>query len=290
MIIDLFNFHTAPTKLVGYKTREEHIPAYVWKKQRELHKINYREKTPGDRKTRRGELLAWMPMYIKDPKVFQSALLAYTQNGGMSNGTRRDPSIEKLIVNDPELITVYIWRLSQNTNKPIVWPEAVNTMQTSATAKQLVSYVSHARMTPTPAMKARIMQDPASIAYYEFLNDTVWKEAYPAIAKTPESLIAYLTEKQEYSDHGRLPELEPYVVKLNDPRAAAGYLEFTDYSNKIDPAIFNENFIAGKISLNKNDSVKEQNIKYKKHSYFVIGTLITLIILALFILIKNIKF
>jgi hypothetical protein len=177
-------------------------------------------------------------MYIKDPTVFQSALLAYNQNGGMSNGTKRDPSIEKLIINDPELINIYVWRLYNNTNKPIVWPEAANTIMTSGTAKQLVSYITHTKMKPTPKVKARIMQDPTSIAYYEFLNDTLWKEAYPAIAKTPQSLIAYLNEKSDYSAPRRLPDLEPYIVKLNDPRAAAGYLEFTEFDNKINPAIY----------------------------------------------------
>lgn len=240
MSIDLFKFHSAPTKLVGYKTREDHIPSYLWQKQRRLHKINYREETAKGRKIRRDELLAWMPLYVKDPEVFRSALLAYTQNGGMSNGTKRDPAIEKLIVNDPKAIEIYIWRLAQNTNKPIVWPEAVNTIITSGTAQQLVSYITHTKTTLTPQLKARIMQDPAGIVYYEYLalNNGVWKEALPAIAKSPQSLIEYLNEKLEYSDPRRLPELEPYVVKLNDPQAAAGYLEATDYGNKINPEIY----------------------------------------------------
>jgi hypothetical protein len=180
-----------------------------------------------------------MPLYIKDPNVFASALLAYVMNGGMSNGTKRDPSIEKLIVNDPALIELYVWRWSQNTNKPMVWPEALNSIMASGTAKQLVYYIDAAMIKPTPEIQARIMQDPAGIAYYEsrLLTDRLWKEALPAIAKSPQSLIAYLNEKSDYT-RSRLPELEPYIVKLNDPRAAAGYLEYTDFDNKIIPAIY----------------------------------------------------
>jgi len=180
-----------------------------------------------------------MPLYIKDSNVFQKALLAYTMNGGMSNGTKRDPSIEKLIVNDPELIEVYIWRRAQNTNKPMVWPEALNTIMASGTVRQLVYYIDAAMIKPTSEIQARIMQDPAGIAHYEsrLLTDRLWKEALPAIAKSPQSLIAYLNEKSDYTS-SRLPELEPYIVKLNDPQAAAGYLEYTDFDNKINPAIY----------------------------------------------------
>ena len=74
-------------------------------------------------------------------------------------------------------------------------------------------------------------------------------------------------------------------------RRAMNVFNNFDFTNKykVDPKIFHENFIAAKISLN-NEKERMFNIKDTNRSYFVIGTVIISIILALFILFKYIKF
>lgn len=237
-LLNLYTMHANPAKLVGYSARHQYIPAYVWEQLAKNLNLWPDSKDQAGKALVRKELFTRMSTLAQYSDIFPDVIRAFQRNGGLNTIQQKD-KFKKIIVNYPQAVVEYA-RLNYNhSNRPLVWPEGLKTIITAGTSKDVVNYFNFANLKLTPAAKARILESPSGIAYYEtqFLANGSWTTALPVVGQSAYSISDYLDVKSNYY-HERLPALEPYIIKTNNPLLAEKYIEHAQFDSKISPKIY----------------------------------------------------